>query len=93
MAIETIPFDAAEFLNTEEDQVQFLADAMEEGDPAYIAHAIGIVARARGMSKVAQDAGLSRESLYRALSQNGDPRLSTLIGVVKAMGMKLSIAA
>lgn len=93
MAIETTPFDAAEFLNTEEDQIHFLADAMEEGDPAYIAHAIGIVARARGMSKIAQDAGLSRESLYRALSQNGDPRLSTLLGVVKAMGMKLSIAA
>ncbi|GHE70007.1 transcriptional regulator [Camelimonas fluminis] len=93
MAIETVPFDAAEFLDTEEEQVRFLADAMEEGDAAYIAHAIGIVARARGMSKIAEDAGLSRESLYRALSQKGDPRLSTLLGVVKAMGMKLSIAA
>lgn len=93
MAIETVPFDAAEFLDTPEAQARFLADAMEEGDVAYIAHALGIVARARGMSQIAKDAGLSRESLYRSLSENGDPRLSTMLGVMKAMGLKLSVAA
>lgn len=93
MAIETTPFDAADYLTSEEAQVEFLADAFQEGDPAYIAHAIGIVARARGMSQVARNSGVTREALYKALSPTGDPRLSTLLGVMKALGMKLTVAA
>jgi probable addiction module antidote protein len=93
MTLETIPFDAADMLDTPEAQARFIADAMEEGDPAYIAHALGIVARARGMTEVAKGAGVTREALYKALSENGDPRLSTLLGVLKSLGIKLTVAA
>ncbi|MBN9591243.1 MAG: putative addiction module antidote protein [Alphaproteobacteria bacterium] len=90
MAIKTLPFDAAEYLDTAESQAELLADAFESGDPNYITHALGVVARARGMSNVAKEAGVTREALYRALSEKGDPRLSTLIGVLKALGVQLS---
>lgn len=89
MAIETIPFDAAEFLDDAESQAELVADAFNSGDAHYIAHALGVVARARGMTQVAKDAGVTREALYRALSQEGDPKLSTLLGVLKALGMSL----
>lgn len=89
MAIETIPFDAAEFINDAESQAELVADAFDSGDPRYIAHALGIVARARGMTQVAKDAGVTREALYRALSEEGDPKLSTLLGVLKALGISL----
>ncbi|GGE08555.1 transcriptional regulator [Aureimonas endophytica] len=89
MAIETIPFDAAEFLDSSEAQAEFLDEAFREGDPAAIAHALGIVARARGMTLVAKEAGVTREALYKALSPAGDPKLSTLLGVVKALGLTL----
>ncbi len=89
MAIETIPFDAAQYLDAEEDQLALLSDAFATGDPAYIANALGIVARARGMSRVAQDAGVTREALYKALSSEGDPKLTTLLGVLKALGIRL----
>jgi probable addiction module antidote protein len=91
--LKTTPFDASEHLATEEAQARFLADAFEEGDPAYIAHAIGIVAKARGMTKIARDADVTREALYRALSSDGDPRLSTLMGVMRSLGLKLTVAA
>lgn len=90
MAIKTLSFDAAEYLDTAESQAELLADAFESGDPNYITHALGVVARARGMSNVAKEAGVTREALYRALSEKGDPRLSTLIGVLKALGVQLS---
>jgi probable addiction module antidote protein len=89
VAIETIPFDAAQYLDTEEDQLALLSDAFATGDPAYIANALGIVARARGMSRVAQEAGVTREALYKALSSEGDPKLTTLLGVLKALGIRL----
>jgi probable addiction module antidote protein len=88
----TSPFDPAEFLGTPEAQAALISDALASGDSAYIADAIGIVARARGMTQVAKDAGVSRESLYRALSREGDPRLSTLVAVAKALGLRLSAA-
>ena len=90
MAIKTLPFDAAEYLDTAESQAELLADAFESGDANYITHALGVVARARGMSNVAKEAGVTREALYRALSEKDDPRLSTLIGVLKALGVQLS---
>lgn len=90
MAVETIAFDAAEFLDDEASQAELLADAFESGNAAYIANALGVVARARGMSSIARDAGVTREALYKALSETGDPKLSTLLGVMKALGIKLS---
>jgi probable addiction module antidote protein len=93
MAIETFPFDAAKYLTTPEAQADLLADAFDSGDARYIANALGIVARARGMTEVAKGAGVTREALYKALSENGDPRLSTLLGVLKSLGIKLTVAA
>ena len=90
MAIETVSFDAAEFLDDETSQAELLADAFESGNAAYIANALGVVARARGMSSIARDAGVTREALYKALSETGDPKLSALLGVLKALGVKLS---
>jgi probable addiction module antidote protein len=90
MTLRTIPFDAAEYLDDAESQAELLADAFETGDATYIAHALGIVARARGMTSVAKDAGVTREALYKALSEKGDPRLSTLLGVTRALGLQLS---
>lgn len=89
MPLETFPFDAAEILDTPGAQGQLLADAFESGEAAYIANALGIIARTRGMTTVARQAGVTREALYKALSKDGDPRLSTLLGVVKALGVKL----
>ncbi|WP_223519973.1 addiction module antidote protein [Pseudomonas sp. GL-B-19] len=84
-------WDSAEYLKTEEDMANYLDACMEEAgaDPAFIAKALGTIARARGMSQVARDAGLSRESLYRALSGEGNPEFGTILKVVKALGLKL----
>lgn len=84
-------WDSAEYLKTEEDMSEYLNACMEEAgdDPAFIAKALGTIARARGMSQVARDAGVSRESLYRALSGNGNPEFGTILKVVKALGLKL----
>lgn len=90
MAIETFPFDAAEYFDTPEAQAELLADAFESGEAAYVANALGIIARARGMTAVANGAGVTREGLYKALSAEGDPRLSTLLGVIKALGLQLT---
>jgi probable addiction module antidote protein len=90
MATKTIPFDPAEYLSSPESQAELLSDALESGDAGYIANALGVIARARGMTDVARGAGVTRESLYKALSQNGDPKLTTLLGVIKSLGFKLS---
>jgi probable addiction module antidote protein len=89
--IETSPWDTAEQLDTAEEIAAYLEAAFEEGDPAFFTHALGIVARAKGMSKIADEAGVTREALYKALSSSGDPRLSTLLGVMKALGLRLAI--
>jgi probable addiction module antidote protein len=91
--IKTYPFDAAEYLDSEEAIGAYMEEALEIDDPTYIAHALGTVARARGMSKVAKKAGLSRESLYKALSAEGNPEFGTIIRVMQALGLKFSIAA
>jgi len=90
MPLETFPFDAAEYLDDEQGQAELLAEAFEAGDPVFIANALGVVARARGMTGVAKEAGVTREALYKALSDRGDPKLSTLLGVVRALGMKIT---
>ncbi|MET3520397.1 addiction module antidote protein [Mesorhizobium abyssinicae] len=89
MALKTTPFDAAEYFNDAESQAELLADAFETEDATYIAHALGVIARARGMTAVAKEAGVTREALYKALSEKGDPRLSTLLGVTRALGLHL----
>lgn len=90
MAIKTKLFDAAEYLDDSESQSELLSDAFESGNAAYIAHALGVVARARGMTEIAREAGVTREALYKALTEDGDPRLSTLLGVTRALGVTLS---
>ena len=85
---QTVPFDAASYLTTPEAQSELLSDALETGDATYIATALGTIARARGMAEVAQEAGVTREGLYKALSATGDPRLSTLMGVMKALKLE-----
>jgi len=84
-------WDSAEYLKTEEDMANYLDACMEEAgdDPAFIAKALGTIARARGMTQVARDAGLSRESLYRALSGEVNPEFGTILKVMKALGLKL----
>ena len=69
--------------------VNYLEAAFEDGDPAVIAAALGDISRAKGMSELARQAGVTREALYKALSPSGDPRLSTFLGVMKALGIKL----
>lgn len=90
MTIETTLFDAAEVLDDPTSQAELLADAFESGNATYIAQALGVVARARGMSEIAREAGVTREALYKALSGRGDPKLSTLLGVARALGLKLT---
>jgi probable addiction module antidote protein len=87
---KTTKWDAADYLDTPEAIVAYLEAALEEGDPSLITAALGDIARAKGMSQVAKDAGVTREALYKALSPEGDPRLSTLLGVTKALGIKLT---
>ncbi len=93
MPIETTPFDPAVFLTDPESQLELLEDAFASGHQGYIANAIGTVARARGITATANDAGVTREALHKALSPTGNPRLSTLLGVTKALGFRLSITA
>lgn len=90
---ETRPYDSARYLDTAEAQAEYLTAAFETGDPTFIAQAIGTVARARGMTQIAKDAGLSRESLYRALGPNGNPELATMMRVLHALDLRLSVAA
>lgn len=91
MAINTTRFDASEYLETPEDIAAFIEASMEDDPtPAELAHAMGTVARAIGMSELARKTGLSREALYKALSEDGNPRLSTLMAVFKALGLRLA---
>lgn len=86
----TRPFDPAVYLETDEALAAYLTEALESGDAAFIADALGIAARARGMSQVAKDAGLSRENLYRALSPGGNPEFATVVRVLQALHLKLA---
>ncbi|WIM13574.1 addiction module antidote protein [Enhydrobacter sp.] len=85
-------YDAADHLKDEEDIAAFLDVVMEESgdDPAYVTHALGIVARARSMSQLARDTGLTREGLYKALSEEGNPSFATIVKIARALGLRLS---
>lgn len=86
-------YDTADYLKTEADMVAYLDACFEEsgGDPAFIAKALGVVARARNMSKIAKKTGMSREGLYKALSGKGNPEFATILKVVHALGFKLAV--
>ncbi|WP_105426938.1 addiction module antidote protein [Neorhizobium tomejilense] len=90
MSLETFPFDASEYLDTEEGIEEFIKAAFETEDPAFIAKCLGIVARAQNMSKLARDVGMSRAALYKALSGEGNPEFATILKVMKALGLELT---
>ena len=83
-------YDSAEDLTSDTAIATFMAEAFASGDPGYIAHALGVVARAKGMAQIARQTGLSREQLYRSFSENGNPTLKTTIAVMKALGIELT---
>ena len=83
------PYNPADYLKSEESIANFLNDFLEEGDPALIANALGIAARARGMTEVANKSGITREALYKALRADSQPRLDTILKVMKAFGIRL----
>src|SRR3990172_2838638 len=86
-------WDSAEHLKTEQDMAAYLDACLEEAgdDAAFIAHALGVVARAKGMTQLARDTGLGRESLYKALSGAGNPSFATILKVMTALGLKLHV--
>ena len=90
MSEQFTAFDAAEYLDSDEAVRVFMADAFETADTAYIAHALGVAARAKGMSKIAEETGLSREQLYRAFSARGNPTLKTTLAVMRALGLEMT---
>jgi probable addiction module antidote protein len=89
----TQSWDAAEHLETEEDMAAYLEAALEEGDTTLVAAALGDIARAKGMTEIARKTGLGRESLYKALSPDGNPEFSTVLKVIEALGLKLHAKA
>ena len=86
---KTRVWDVVEHFESEEDMAAYLEAALEDGDPAVISAALGDIARAKGMTQIAREAGLGRESLYKALSPEGNPEFSTILKVVRALGLRL----
>jgi probable addiction module antidote protein len=93
MALELLKWDSADHLKTRDDIAAYLEAAFEDGDPALITHALGVVARSEGMTEVAKQAGLTRASLYKALSADGHPEFSTVLKVIQALGLRMTVAA
>lgn len=93
MTVEISRWDSAEYLETEEDIQAYLEAVLEEGgdDPSYIIHALGVIARARNMSQLAREAGISREGLYKALSEEGNPTFATVAKIAKALGLNIKL--
>jgi probable addiction module antidote protein len=89
--IKTQPWDIIEHLKAEEEMAAYLEAALEEGDPALVVAALGDIARAKGMTQIAREAGLGRESLYKALSPSGNPEFATILKVVDALGLRLPV--
>lgn len=91
--IDSLPeFDPSEHLDDDEAIAIFLDEAFKSGNPIHIAHAIGIAAKAKGMTELARKTGIRRENLYQALSQNGNPTLQTLMPVLSALGLTLGVS-
>ena len=93
MTLETTRYDSVDYLDSEAAIVAYLKLAFEEGDAADIRAALNAVARAKGMTEMARETGVAREALYKGLGANGNPTLTTLLAVVRALGVKLSVAA
>ena len=93
MSIKLSRWDTAEYLNTEQDIQAYIEAVLEEGgdDPAFILHALGVIARAKNMSQLAREAGLSREGLYKALSDEGNPTFCTVSKIAKALGLQIKL--
>jgi probable addiction module antidote protein len=92
MATETKAWDAAELLETPADIAAYLDAYLEDGTPEELLQAVSTIARSRGMTELARQTGISREALYRAFSENGNPTLDTLLRVMKALGVRLAVA-
>jgi probable addiction module antidote protein len=90
---KTRPWDPAEHLETEKDMAAYLEAALQDGDASLVAAALGDIARAKGMTEIARETGLGRESLYKALSADGNPGLATVLRVVRALGLQLHATA
>ena len=90
MTAKLTAFDPAQHLQTDEAIADFMAEAFESNDPAYVTHALGVVARAKGMTQIANETGLSREQLYRSLSEDGNPTLRTVFTVLKSLRVELT---
>jgi probable addiction module antidote protein len=90
MKLKTTVFDGAKYLTDPEDQADLLNDALQSGNAGYIADALGLIARARGMSRVARGSEVTREALYKSLTRSGDPKLTTVMGVLSTLGIELS---
>lgn len=86
-------YDSADYIASDADAIEYLMACMEEGgdDPAFLAHALGVVARARNMSDIARQVGVSRAGLYKALDADGNPTLATVVGVLGALGLRLAV--
>ena len=95
MVIKTTRWDPAESLKNDEDIQLYLEACLEEAgdDPAFIVHALGVIARAKNMSQLARDTGLTREGLYKALSPEGNPTFATIAKVTKALGLQITVQA
>ena len=93
MAIKTTRWDSADYLETDEDIQNYIEACIEEAgdDPAFIVHAVGVVARAKNMSQLARDTGLTREGLYKAFSEEGNPTFATIAKVAKALGFQITV--
>ena len=89
MALQTTRWDSAEYLQTDEDIAAYLDAVLEEGDPALVSHALGVVARARGINQIADETGLTRDKLCDALSADGNPEFATVMKVISALGLRL----
>ncbi|MDI6901709.1 MAG: putative addiction module antidote protein [Anaerosomatales bacterium] len=89
---KTHPWDVTRYLDSEEAMAAYLDAALEEGDPALLAAALGDIARAKGMTQIARETGLGRESLYKALSPEGNPEFGTVQKVVRSLGLKLHVS-
>lgn len=91
MTVKDTRYDSAEYLKSDEDVQAYIDAVLEEGgdDPAYIIHALGLIARAKSMSQLARDTGLSREGIYKALSKEGNPAFATVAKIAKALGLQI----
>ena len=91
MALKTTRWNILDHLKTKDDVADYLDAVLEDGDPDLLKDALGVIARSKGMTEVAREAGLGRSSLYRALSPDGNPEFATVASVLKALGLRLSV--